>query len=328
MRPLTLDRIIFAFILLLTLVGFDAQGQTRSLPDFNSLMKAAGPSVVNVISTRKVQSAAAGGSAPAGDAPERAPARQGLGSGFIISADGYILTNAHVVAESDDVTCALADQARVQGQGDRRRQAHRRRAAQDRRERPAGGDARRLRTSSRSANGWWRSARRSASTTPSPPASSAPRAARCRDEIYVPFIQTDVAVNPGNSGGPLFNLQGEVVGINSHDLQPHRRLHGRVVRHPDRGRDGRLAPAAEAGQGDARPHRHRHPADDAGALALLRPGLHRWRGDRQPREGRSRRARRRAHGRRGARVERRDDRRSERAAAPRRRRARRAAWRT
>ena len=128
MPPIRIERavegVIFAFVLLLLLVGFDAQG--RELPDFKGLMKSAGPSVVNVISTRRAQTAAAGGSAGsnAGDpsaeffrrfmpeAPDRSPPRQGLGSGFIISEDGYILTNAHVVAEFDDVSVRLADSKR------------------------------------------------------------------------------------------------------------------------------------------------------------------------------------------------------------------------
>ena len=54
------------------------------------------------------------------------------------------------------------------------------------------------------------------------------------DDSEVPFIQTDVAVNPGNSGGPLFNARGEVVGINSQIYSRSRRLPGRVVRDPDR----------------------------------------------------------------------------------------------
>src|SRR5438094_8976102 len=103
-----IDRLVFGFILFLTLIGFDAQGQTRSLPDFTSLMKAAGPAVVNVISTRKAQTAAAGGTAGSPpeiaqdplsellrrympDLPDRPQPRQGLGSGFILSQDGYSL---------------------------------------------------------------------------------------------------------------------------------------------------------------------------------------------------------------------------------------------
>jgi serine protease Do len=227
MRPLTLDRIIFALILLLTLVGFDAQGETRSLPDFNSLMKAAGPSVVNVISTRKVQTAAAGGSAPAGDAasefsrrfapeaPERAPARQGLGSGFIISADGYILTNAHVVAEFDDVNVRLADakrefKAKVVGVDKRSDVALIKVEASDL-------PTAKLGDSSHLEAGDWVAAIGSpfgfANTITAGIVSAKGRS--LPDEMYVPFIQTDVAVNPGNSGGPLLNLQGEVVGINS-----------------------------------------------------------------------------------------------------------------
>jgi serine protease Do len=96
------EGVIFAVVLLLLLVGFDAEG--RELPDFKGLMKSAGPSVVNVISSRRTQTAAAGGSA--------SDPRQGLGSGFIISDDGYILTNAHVVADFDDVNVRLADSKR------------------------------------------------------------------------------------------------------------------------------------------------------------------------------------------------------------------------
>ncbi|MBW8906558.1 MAG: Do family serine endopeptidase [Betaproteobacteria bacterium] len=229
MQSLTLDKLIFAFILLLTLVGFDAQGQTRSLPDFNSLMKAAGPSVVNVISTRKAQTtAAAGGSAPAAndplsefyrrfapDAPERAPARQGLGSGFIVSADGYILTNAHVVAEFDDVTVRLADakrefKAKVVGVDKRSDVALIKVDAADL-------PIARLGDSSRVEPGDWVAAIGSpfgfANTITAGIVSAKGRS--LPDEMYVPFIQTDVAVNPGNSGGPLLNLHGEVVGINS-----------------------------------------------------------------------------------------------------------------
>ncbi|HSU77905.1 MAG TPA: trypsin-like peptidase domain-containing protein, partial [Burkholderiales bacterium] len=221
-------------VLLLVLVSFTAHGQTRSLPDFNSLMKSAGPSVVNVISTRKAQSAAAaaaGGSAgssvegaqdPLGellrrfmpDLPERQP-RQGLGSGFIISEDGYILTNAHLVAEFDDVNVRLADakrefKAKVVGLDKRSDVALIKVDAQ-------GLPTAKLGSSAGLEPGDWVAAIGSpfgfANTITAGIVSAKGRS--LPDEMYVPFIQTDVAVNPGNSGGPLLNLQGEVVGINS-----------------------------------------------------------------------------------------------------------------
>jgi len=227
---LSIDRLVFAFILLLTLVSYDAQGQTRTLPDFTTLMKSAGPSVVNVISTRKAQSAAAaaGGTAesspdPLGellrrfmpDLPERAQPRQGLASGFIISEDGYILTNAHVVAEFDDVNVRLADakrefKAKVIGVDKRSDVALLKVEAQ-------GLPTAKLGSSTGLEAGDWVAAIGSpfgfANTITAGIVSAKGRS--LPDEMYVPFIQTDVAVNPGNSGGPLLNLQGEVVGINS-----------------------------------------------------------------------------------------------------------------
>jgi len=111
-----------------------APSRAGSLPDFRSLMKKQGPAVVAVVSTRKpAPSAAAGAPGPGGpggpgagaqdpmleffrrfmpDMPERGVPREGLGSGFIISKDGHILTNAHVVAGSDEVTVRLADAKR------------------------------------------------------------------------------------------------------------------------------------------------------------------------------------------------------------------------
>jgi serine protease Do len=229
-----IDRLVFGFILLLTLIAFDAEGQTRELPDFKSLMKAAGPSVVNVISSRKAQTAAAGGGPAASsggprgedpmleffrrfmpDLPDRGPARQGLGSGFIISADGYILTNAHVVAEFDDVNVRLADskrefKAKVVGLDKRSDVALLKVDAE-------GLPTAKLGDSSKLEAGDWVAAIGSpfgfANTITAGIVSAKGRS--LPDEMYVPFIQTDVAVNPGNSGGPLLNLQGEVIGVNS-----------------------------------------------------------------------------------------------------------------
>ena len=232
---MSIDRLVFGFILLLTLIGFDAQGQTRELPDFKSLMKAAGPAVVNVISTRKAQTAAAGGGAASSnsaaprdqdpmleffrrfmpDMPDRGQARQGLGSGFIISEDGYILTNAHVVAEFDDVNVRLADskrefKAKVVGLDKRSDVALLKVDAE-------GLPTAKLGDSSKLEPGDWVAAIGSpfgfANTITAGIVSAKGRS--LPDEMYVPFIQTDVAVNPGNSGGPLLNLQGEVIGVNS-----------------------------------------------------------------------------------------------------------------
>jgi serine protease Do len=220
--PVNPERLLFVVILFLTLVSFEA----RSQPDFKTLMKSAGPSVVNVVSTRKAQSAAAGASAAQDpmqeflrrftpDAPERTPPARGLGSGFIISEDGYILTNAHVVAEFDDVNVRLADskrefKARVVGVDRRSDVALLKVEAQ-------GLPVARLGTSSKLEPGDWVAAIGSpfgfANTITAGIVSAKGRS--LPDEMYVPFIQTDVAVNPGNSGGPLLNLAGEVVGVNS-----------------------------------------------------------------------------------------------------------------
>ena len=226
-------KLVFAFVL--TLVAFGAQAQaTRELPDFKGLMKAAGPSVVNVISTRKAQTAAAaGGSATNApgqrgedpmleffrrfmpDMPDRGQARQGLGSGFIISEDGYILTNAHVVADFDDVNVRLADskrefKAKVMGLDKRSDVALLKVEAE-------GLPTAKLGNSSKLEPGDWVAAIGSpfgfANTITAGIISAKGRS--LPDEMYVPFIQTDVAVNPGNSGGPLLNLQGEVIGVNS-----------------------------------------------------------------------------------------------------------------
>jgi serine protease Do len=149
------------------------------------------------------------------DAPEKGQSRQGLGSGFIISEDGYILTNAHVVAEYDDVNVRLADtkrefKARVIGADKRSDVALLKVEAN-------GLPTAKLGRSASLEPGDWVAAIGSpfgfANTITAGIVSAKGRS--LPDEMYVPFIQTDVAVNPGNSGGPLLNLQGEVVGVNS-----------------------------------------------------------------------------------------------------------------
>jgi serine protease Do len=204
-----------------------AEGVVRALPDFTQLVDRYGPAVVNVEVVEKPQAGAGAGLSPDDPlndffrrfgvpAPEqgpRAPVR-GAGSGFIVSPDGYILTNTHVVANAAEVTVRLTDRrefpAKVIGADERTDVAVIKINAANL---PIVqlGDPARLKP------GQWVLAIGSPfgfenSATAgiiSATARSVP------GENYVPFIQTDVAVNPGNSGGPLFNMSGEVIGINS-----------------------------------------------------------------------------------------------------------------
>jgi serine protease Do len=222
-----------ALVVLFTVFSTVAPAQTaRNLPDFTSLMKQQGPAVVNVITKRE---AARGGRAPQGqqgqppedplqeffrrfmpDAPERMPGPGlGLGSGFIISQDGYVLTNAHVVAGDGEVTVRLADakrefKARVIGADERTDIALLKIDA-------SGLPTVKLGKSDKLQPGEWVAAIGSPfgfeNTITAGIVSATGRSLPA--ETYVPFIQTDVAVNPGNSGGPLINLAGEVVGVNS-----------------------------------------------------------------------------------------------------------------
>jgi serine protease Do len=210
-----------------------------ALPDFTPLMKAEGPAVVAIVTSSKAKprprgrAGAApqpGQGAPGEDElldffrrfmPDQAPggpggeSRQGLGSGFIISQDGYILTNAHVVADFDDISVRLADRkrefkAKVIGLDKRTDVALIKVEASDLPMATLG-------SSSQLQPGQWVAAIGSpfgfSNTITAGIVSATDRA--LPDETYVPFIQTDVAVNPGNSGGPLINLKGEVVGVNS-----------------------------------------------------------------------------------------------------------------
>jgi serine protease Do len=140
--------------------------------------------------------------------------RRGSGSGFIVSADGYILTNAHVVADADEVTVGLTDRrelkAKVIGSDARTDVAV---LKVDAANLPTVqiGDHKQLRPGE-----WVLAIGSPFGFQNSVTAGIVSATARSvSGETDVPFIQTDVAVNPGNSGGPLFNLNGEVVGINS-----------------------------------------------------------------------------------------------------------------
>jgi serine protease Do len=193
-------------------------------------MKQQGPAVVNVITKREQTKTARGpqqGQAPEDplleffrrfmpDAPERAPGPgTGLGSGFIISHDGFVLTNAHVVAGDGEVTVRLADakrefKAKVIGADERSDIALIKIEA-------SGLPTVKLGKSASLQPGEWVAAIGSPfgfeNTITAGIVSATGRSLPA--ETYVPFIQTDVAVNPGNSGGPLINLAGEVVGVNS-----------------------------------------------------------------------------------------------------------------
>ncbi|MGQ0430585.1 MAG: DegQ family serine endoprotease [Gammaproteobacteria bacterium] len=198
------------------------------LPDFTPLVDAYGRAVVNVSTVTRRQAAAEGGPELSPDDPlyeffrrfgfgaprAQLPPARGEGSGFVISADGYILTNAHVVEGAREVTVRTTDRreyrAKVVGMDARTDVAVLKIDAENL---PTVrvGDPEGVKP------GEWVIAIGSPfgfdnSVTAGIVSATARTLA---GDAYTPFIQTDVAVNPGNSGGPLFNLRGEVVGINS-----------------------------------------------------------------------------------------------------------------
>jgi serine protease Do len=222
--------LLFALAALGTHGAANAQG--RDLPDFTDLAEKQGPAVVN-ISTTQAQTGQRG--LPQfpnideddpmfeffrrfiprqpGPGPREFQSRS-LGSGFVISGDGYILTNAHVVDNADEITVKLTDKreyrARVIGADKRTDIALLKIEA-------SGLPTVRLGDPSRLKVGEWVVAIGSPfgfeSTVTAGIVSAKGRS--LPQENFVPFIQTDAAINPGNSGGPLFNMKGEVVGINS-----------------------------------------------------------------------------------------------------------------
>ncbi len=196
------------------------------LPDFTTLVEDAAPAIVNISGTGELAVEKDRPSPPLFEwfrdfvepgeeepAPRQQPHRS-LGSGFILSEDGEILTNNHVIAEADEIIVTLADQrqfkAKLVGRDKASDLALLQIEADDL---PVlrFGDSDRLRV------GEWVLAIGSPfgfeQTVTAGIVSGKRRA--LGSEQYVPFLQTDVAINPGNSGGPLFNLKGEVVGINS-----------------------------------------------------------------------------------------------------------------
>ena len=214
--------LILAFCLLLPLQS------TAQLPDFTELVEKQGAAVVNISTTQSARNAAAP-QMPQLDEndpfyeffrrfiPNPGPREfqtQSLGSGFIISNDGYILTNAHVVDSAEDVTVRLTDKrefkAKVIG-ADRRTDVALIKIDAVGLPTVRFGDPDKLKV------GEWVVAIGSPfgfdNTVTAGIVSAKGRS--LPQENFVPFIQTDVAVNPGNSGGPLFNMRGEVVGINS-----------------------------------------------------------------------------------------------------------------
>ena len=226
---------LFAAVLML---GQIASVQAEALPDFTTLVEQASPAVVNISTTQKLpdRGVAAGQMPDLEGLPPmfreffernmprggpRSPQRgdrqreaQSLGSGFIVSADGYVLTNNHVIADADEIIVRLSDRselkAKLVGTDPRTDVAL---LKIDGKNLPTVklGDSAKLKV------GEWVLAIGSPfgfdhSVTKGIVSA---KGRTLPNDAYVPFIQTDVAINPGNSGGPLFNMNGEVVGINS-----------------------------------------------------------------------------------------------------------------
>jgi serine protease Do len=220
------------FVWSLVFAGFV---QAQALPDFADLAEKQGAAVVNISTTQVMRGHPGIGHGfpfdeddPAYEffkrfAPRGFPGipnmprefqNKSLGSGFIISTDGYVLTNAHVIDGADEVVVKLADKREIKAKvigADKRTDVALIKIEASNLPAVRLGDPAKLRV------GEWVVAIGSPfgfeSTVTAGIVSAKGRS--LPQENFVPFIQTDVAINPGNSGGPLFNMKGEVIGINS-----------------------------------------------------------------------------------------------------------------
>ena len=216
----------------------------QGLPDFTELVEKVGPAVVGIRTTERARTARSGGGGPGGPGgeadedmleffkrfglpipnrpnpraapgaptPENEPQTRGVGSGFILNADGYVLTNAHVIDGAEEVLVTLTDKrefkARVIG-ADKRSDVALVKIEASGLPVVRIGDVGRLKV------GEWVIAIGSPFGLEST-VTAGIVSAKSRDTgDFLQLIQTDVAINPGNSGGPLINMRGEVVGINS-----------------------------------------------------------------------------------------------------------------
>ncbi len=213
-----------------------AWAQARALPDFTDLVEQVGPSVVNIRTSEKAKAAATGGAdeqmleffrrfgipvppnMPRAPRPDRSQPQpdedqpRGVGSGFILTTDGFVMTNAHVVEGADEVIVTLPDRrefkAKIVGADKRSDVAVVKIEA-------TGLPAVKIGDVSRLKVGEWVMAIGSPFGLENTVTAGIVSAKQRDTGDYLPFIQTDVAINPGNSGGPLLNMRGEVIGINS-----------------------------------------------------------------------------------------------------------------
>ncbi len=223
------------------LAGAAVSGALQGLPNFADLVDQVGPAVVNIRTTERIKAARQGGEGqpseeelqefmrrffggalpqPGGkgmprgrrQAPSDEPVQRGVGSGFILSADGYVMTNAHVIDGADEVFVTLTDKREFKAQ-------------------VLGADANTdvallkidgqklpfltLGVSDKIRVGEWVIAIGSPFNLENTVTAGIISAKQRDTGDYLTMIQSDVAVNPGNSGGPLINMRGEVIGINS-----------------------------------------------------------------------------------------------------------------
>jgi len=221
---------LFGLFVLVAGVILGVSVHAKELPDFTELVEKQGAAVVNISTTQIIRNAQGFPNVPEGDplyeffrrfAPQipqgqapREQESQSLGSGFIISTDGYIMTNAHVVDSAEKITVRLTDKrefrAKVIG-ADKRTDVALLKIEATGLPKITVGDPNRLKV------GEWVVAIGSPFGFDSSVTAGivSAKGRSLPQDNFVPFIQTDVAINPGNSGGPLFNMNGEVVGINS-----------------------------------------------------------------------------------------------------------------